>query len=356
MKNLRIFIPILACLALCFFIFGCGNVSGGGGGGGGGTGDTPFTKLYLASQQSVVVVFNLDTLSTEESIIFPGSTPHIRGIAVSPDKQYLYAADEYNSKLYKYNIQTGAISTAEINIPSSKFGYYLGISSDGSRIFIGTGSAECGIFSFTTDPFTLEAYATVEIGMVGGNVCYGIAVSQDNNYAYVAQCGWHHIFKYNISSKTIEAVLDLTASRLPAMIALNPAGNDLYVPVWYSEDTIVTVNPTTLTLEAAHIHFSEAPYAIAFVSSSKAYATNYCALDSVDDAISVIDVTHNTVEATIPQTDNSKPGNIIIDSSRNRAYINHLNFGYLTVIDTLTDTVYATYELGVSYTDQMAAK
>jgi len=36
MKNIRIIIPILACFALCFFIFGCGNVAGGGGGGGGG--------------------------------------------------------------------------------------------------------------------------------------------------------------------------------------------------------------------------------------------------------------------------------------------------------------------------------
>jgi len=36
MKNIRIFVPVIACLALCFFIFGCGSVTGGGGGGGGG--------------------------------------------------------------------------------------------------------------------------------------------------------------------------------------------------------------------------------------------------------------------------------------------------------------------------------
>jgi len=36
MNNTKTVIPVLASLALCFFIFGCGNVTGGGGGGGGG--------------------------------------------------------------------------------------------------------------------------------------------------------------------------------------------------------------------------------------------------------------------------------------------------------------------------------
>jgi DNA-binding beta-propeller fold protein YncE len=356
MKNKFFYFLLMFSMTISSFVFlfGCGNVSGGGGGGG--SSETPLTKLYIASQNNKVHVFNLETLSTEEPIVFPGSSTSIRGIAVSPDKQYLYAADEYNSKLYKYNIATGALNTAEVNTALlDKFGYYLAVSPDGSRVFIGTGSDKNGIFAFTTDPFTLEACATVEIGVPTGEVCFGIAVSSDNNYAYVASCGGHHIFKYNVASKTIEAVLDLTSSCLPAIIAFNPAGNLLYVPIWYSEDTVVTVNPTTLSLEAAHIHCSEAAYHIAFVSSSKAYVANF-ETGASNDHISVVDVANNTVEATIPQTNNSRTCYVVVDNSRNRAYVNHQNNGILTVIDTLTDTLSATYEIGSGTTDQMAAK
>jgi len=37
MKKIRILVPVIACLALCSFILGCGSVTGGGGGGGGGS-------------------------------------------------------------------------------------------------------------------------------------------------------------------------------------------------------------------------------------------------------------------------------------------------------------------------------
>jgi len=35
MKNIKVLAPVLACLVICFSLFGCGNVTGGGGGGGG---------------------------------------------------------------------------------------------------------------------------------------------------------------------------------------------------------------------------------------------------------------------------------------------------------------------------------
>jgi len=45
MKNIRVIVPVIICLALSFYIIGCGNATGGGGGGGGGGGSGKSGKL-----------------------------------------------------------------------------------------------------------------------------------------------------------------------------------------------------------------------------------------------------------------------------------------------------------------------
>jgi len=49
MKTVRIFVPILIGLALCFYVIGCGSVTGGGGGGGGTPTEPPFSAEVWVS-------------------------------------------------------------------------------------------------------------------------------------------------------------------------------------------------------------------------------------------------------------------------------------------------------------------
>ena len=55
MKNIRIFIPLFACLALCFFIFGCGSAPSSDGGGAAGA------RIYFASQTTGEITALLST-------------------------------------------------------------------------------------------------------------------------------------------------------------------------------------------------------------------------------------------------------------------------------------------------------
>ena len=73
MKNIRLIVPVIICLALGFYIIGCGNPSGGGGGGGGGASTITLTGTVTGAvattsfgqhvmiqppQVSKVIVFN----------------------------------------------------------------------------------------------------------------------------------------------------------------------------------------------------------------------------------------------------------------------------------------------------------
>jgi len=111
MKNIRIFIPLFACFALCFFIFGCGNATGGGGGGGGGGGTTIYTLTLTVTTE----------ISTNEIVGTVETTPAGRqfpsGTVVTLEASTLEAA--YMFKRYTGDV-TGENWIASFTMDSSK--------------------------------------------------------------------------------------------------------------------------------------------------------------------------------------------------------------------------------------------
>jgi hypothetical protein len=60
MKNIRLIVPVIICLALSFYIIGCGNATGGGGGGGGGAGSGNSGKLVDPYITGAIVYVDLN--------------------------------------------------------------------------------------------------------------------------------------------------------------------------------------------------------------------------------------------------------------------------------------------------------
>lgn len=116
-KNIKIIVPVLACLALCFFILGCNNVTGGGGGGG------TAASWHFVTVESIP--FNI-------SNIFPKLTALAFDLDGNPVISYFVNA-ENTIKYATYDATTGTFSTitAETNVAFVNNGIALGINGAG---------------------------------------------------------------------------------------------------------------------------------------------------------------------------------------------------------------------------------
>jgi len=287
------------------------------------------TRLYFASLENSVGVLNLETLTTEESIVFPDATADISGVALSADKKILYATDRVNNKILSYNTETSAFDSADSPYQVD----YIFASHDGSKIFASM-NVYAGFLSFTTSPFTFEAFVTSE---VGGST-YSYAISPDDNYVYAPNYDNNFMMKYDVSGQSIIGTTEGHPSGIrPSVLAFHPNGQKIY----FTDDTadkVFILDTATFSVEGTSISVGHGPWGIDFIlGGSKAYVANYN-----DNTVSVI---QGDIEVSVITDEaNTGPAWIIADSSRNRAYMSGWTEPIISVIDTTTDTIVATIE------------
>jgi YVTN family beta-propeller protein len=318
-----LFVVLVLVVAL---IYGCGAMTGGGLG----LGWAPQPRLYAATTDSHVDVLNLETLTTEESIVFPGASV-ITGVTMSPDRKVLYAVDKTADKLFSYNLQTLAFDSVGTGIGLD----YCYMSPDGSKVFV-VGGPGTKLFQFSTSPLALEAIITVEA--TGSS--YGVAVSSNSAYAYFAGYDFDKIYKYDINAKTLVSA-EVPGGTEPSTFAFHPNGQKLYFTA-YAGSAVRVLDVATFTVEATSISVGTGPWGIVFTSNGeKAYVAN----DS-SHTISVISVEANSEIGTISDDTSSGPAWLVVDETRDRLYVGGWSKSMVTVINTKTDTVLSTFEAG----------
>jgi len=340
-EKLRIFPFLIVLFLCCLLICGCGGSSSSNGG------PAYISKIYLAGRGNDIAVFNVDLLTREASIIISGAN-QIYGVAVSPSSSLLYAVDGSggNRKIYSYDLESSSTDQIDVgSLDSSGFGHYVTVTPNGGRV-LAPSKSFAGVFSFLSSPISLEKFATTE--GIGSDWCLGIQA--DDNYAYIADTGTKGIiFKYDISAQTIVASVEIPSNGGPWHIKFNPSKDKIYVPA-INLDKVFVLDVAAFSFEAGSISVGDNPTDIGFTSGGKAYVVNY-----LDSTVSVVNVSTGQVITTITDQYGSKPNSLIVDNARGRVYLNSTTMSMLSVIDTVSDTIVATYELS-STTDQMAAK
>jgi len=350
-KGFLIVVSSLILISCLVFIWGCGSVSKGG-----------ITRLYLAGRGNYIYAFNVESLTIESSIYLPLANTFVHGVALSPDKRTLYALGvpnwyfgyDYhltdplhgNWLLYAIDLATRDLSFTYIvpaDINYTWLGCYLAVTPDGQRI-ITASKLKPAVLSFSTSPLSFEAYTPTD----GGDPSYpcGLVISADGRYAYVGNWAYNgsisssEVYKYDIAAKTIVGTVELDPGYGIGMPSFNPAGDKLYVPSPYDSGTgkvfIIDLAPD-FTLETTSIDVGNYPWGIGFsADGKKAYVTNM-----IDNSILVVSTEVGAYYKVLTDEAGSVPCNVVMDHARNRAYVNGREDGYITIIDTINDTVEA---------------
>jgi DNA-binding beta-propeller fold protein YncE len=207
MKNIRIFVPVIACLALCFFIFGCGSVTSSGGGGGSSAKGILYVSYY--SDHCVRVFDNasiIDGNSITASRIISGAAT-----GISEPNYFSLHIDTVNNELYVGDFDNNSI-----------------------LVFANASTASGDVTPVRT--------------IQGGNTRIhdprGIAVDTDRNWLYVANGGTFEVLVF-----TREATGNVTPERrmagadssifYPQGIALDQAHDRLYIAQYTSPNNII---------------------------------------------------------------------------------------------------------------------
>lgn len=344
MKNIKVLVPVILGLIACSMLLGCNPI-----GGSGGVSSITFPKLYLAGKQdNNVIVVDTGTFTVKNVITFEGMN-YIPGVAVSLQGYYLYAVHAGADHIVCHNLNTGVNTILTMDAAATdNFGLYLDASSD-NRVFA-TSYDKAGVFSFTSNPFSLEAFVTEET-LAGHNGCSGVLA--DVNYVYVSTSDSKKILKYYIASKTIEAI-DIPDAGQAYNLKFNTNYDKIYVPAW-SENKVYILDVDLFEFDPEYIPtLGDQPHCIEFTSDGKkAFVTNYNS-----DTIAVVSVESNTVTKLITLEGGFRPEYIVIDRGRNRAFVNSAIFPKVLILDTVTETVSGTIELtGITDgTDQMVLR
>jgi uncharacterized protein (TIGR03437 family) len=172
--------------------------------------------------------------------------------------------------------------------------------------------------------------ATVNVG----SQPYAVAVTPDGTQAYVANCGGD-VFVIATSNNTVSA--KVVVGGCPYDVAITPDGTRAYV-VRDNANSVWAIDTSSNTV-VAKVTVADTPGAIAITpDGTRAYVVSVGTL-SVSPAVSVIDISSNTVVTTLSVAELGRtPVGVAITPDGKHAYVPNTG-GYVSVIDTSSNTV-----------------
>lgn len=294
-----------------------------------------------------------------------GDTP--AGIAVTPNNLFAYVANNNNDSF------TGGDTVSVINLSSNTVEttitindipmvfvepYTVTINAAGTKAYVtNSNSTTVSIIDIATN--------TVLLPPIGGfNGPSGFAITPDGNHAYVNNYGAGMqsgmIATVNVVDLNTNAIVGptLTVGLAPAALAITPDGAYVYVVSYVDGNsgtgTISIIRTSDNSVQLNAITGFSGPFAIAITPDGKyAYVTNFGSnnFSPVGTTVSVVDISSNTIVATIPV--GIQPAGIAISPDGSLAYVsiyntlyerpsfNGLNAsqGIVKIIDIQTNTV-----------------
>ena len=209
-----------------------------------------------------------------------------------------------------------------------------------SRLFGAAVSATIVLAAVPTGSSVLAASSpSVSATVSGFSNPYGIAVTPNGSYAYVADYAAQAVYVVDTATNAVSASLSVST---PFDVAITPNGSYGYAPNYVAAPGTVTVidtstNSVTATVSDASLNY---PRGVAISpNGSYAYVANYGG-----GTVSVIDTSTNSVTAAV--TVGTSPMGVAISPNGSYAYVANVNDGTVSVIDTSTNSVTATVTVG----------
>ena len=214
-----------------------------------------------------------------------------------------------------------------------------------SRLFGAAVSATIVLAAVPTGSSVLAASSpSVSATVSGFSNPYGIAVTPNGSYAYVADYAANAVYVVDTATNAVSASLSVLT---PFDVAITPNGSYGYAPNYVAAPGTVTVidtstNSVTATVSDASLNY---PRGVAISpNGSYAYVANYGG-----GTVSVIDTSTNSVTATV--TVGLGPWGVAVSPDGSTAYVPNSSSGTVSVIDTSTNSVTATVTVGTFPTD-----
>jgi YVTN family beta-propeller protein len=189
-------------------------------------------------------VYGMNTSTHRIDVTIPLAGCDQRGIAITPDGQRMYVADNCLQTVTPINLQT---NTAEIPIELSAHPEQIALSPDGSRLYLAANSPDA---IFVIDTSTNQIIKTFQAGANS----HGVAVSPDGQLIYIGNGGEDE----GGGSVSVFAATDFSpVTTFPAGIfvsalTLTPDGRTLYATNFGGNDVVVidtqTATMKTITL------------------------------------------------------------------------------------------------------------
>lgn len=191
-------------------------------------------SAYVAdSGEEVIFVIDTTTNSVVD-VVTSGLYPPFMlpySTAVSLDSKTLYVGDIDSQLLYVIdtdpNSGTYNTITNVVSVPEDASPFSLGLTPDGSRIYV-AGSDPSGVFVFDT---TSQTFTESVTGIVTDGLLLDLAVYQDGSYAYAVdyENGYVYAIDTDPESGSYNTVINAFSTIFPTAIAFTPDGGYAYI-------------------------------------------------------------------------------------------------------------------------------
>jgi YVTN family beta-propeller protein len=265
------------------------------------------------------------------------------GLMASPAEAQPFAyVTTPSSSFNSVTVIDTATNTPVTTIPVGSGPYGVAVTPDGKYVYVAYHD------SFPANVSVIDTATNTVVATIGaGSHPFGVAISPDGKTAYVANESDNSVSVINTATyavATIPPVAGLSPFGNPIGVAVTPDGKYVYVTNDVSTSSNVSVIDTATNTVVATVPVGSGPVGIAIAPDGKyAYVAN-----SVSDNISVINTATNTVVATVALGAGNTPFWLAITPDGKLAYVTIPNSSIVSVIDTASNTVVATVGVGVA--------
>ena len=239
-----------------------------------------------------------------------------RGIAVSPDGEFLYTINSVDSSVSIIEVSTG--NTTIVPTGTSPIG--IDITTDGSKLYVANASDS----NITEIDLATNMTSNINTFEPGAN---DVAVSPDGSRVYAATVG---IFVLDTASKTVVGVVDLPGENSPSAVAVSPDGSQVYAvkPV---DNTLHIIDAQSSQLTGTFTVPNATDLAV-LPDGSKLY------ISGNDGKLTIFDLASNTASTPITLS-GSGDSSVTISPSGLTAYVANFQTNVVSVVDTTTETL-----------------
>jgi YVTN family beta-propeller protein len=288
-----------------------------------------------------VSVIDTSTESLAATINLPaGSDPN--GVAVTPDGQFAYVADNGTASVSMINTSSDVV-TAISGLGSKPYG--VALTPNGSTLYVTNAGGT------TVNAISTTSNAVIATITVGSNPS-GVAVSPNGAFVYVTNTSSNTVSVITTNANTVADTIN-SGFNAPLGVQFTPDGSHAYVANASSSDSVSVITVAT-NIVTSSISVGASPTGVAVSPDGSAvYVTN-----ENSNTVSVIDTETNTISDLVTVNVGVEPYGVAVTPDGSYAYVTNADAGTVSVIPTEFNIVQSPplsgrADAGSAYTNQV---